>query len=102
MKIFASIAIVTALSLSQIGLAEGAATSNSSSQNSSQQLTTVNINTAGASQLASVLKGVGSKKAQAILDYRKKFGPFKSIDELTAVKGIGSKTLQKNRSKISI
>lgn len=63
---------------------------------------TVNINTANADQLSSSLKGVGLKKAQAIIAYRDQFGAFKSLDELTAVKGIGEKTLAKNRSKISL
>lgn len=64
--------------------------------------TKVNINKANAAQMASMLKGVGLKKAQAIIDYRTQYGEFSSIDELTAVKGIGEKTVQKNRSKIAI
>ena len=63
---------------------------------------TININTADAAQLASVLKGIGLKKGQAIVAYRNKFGDFKSIDELTAVKGVGEKTVAKNRAKISL
>ncbi len=62
----------------------------------------VNINSASADQLASNLKGVGLKKAQAIIDYRKEYGNFKSINELTAVKGIGEKTVAKNREKIGL
>lgn len=62
----------------------------------------VNINKASAQQLAITLKGVGLKKAQAIIDYREEFGDFKSINELTAVKGIGEKTLAKNREKIGL
>ncbi|WP_251359524.1 helix-hairpin-helix domain-containing protein [Kangiella sp. TOML190] len=65
-------------------------------------LSRVNINKASAEQLATSLKGVGLKKAQAIIDYRKQYGDFKSVDELSAVKGIGEKTVQKNRSKIAI
>lgn len=62
----------------------------------------ININKADAEQLAKMLKGVGLKKAQAIVDYRKQYGAFKSIDELTAVKGIGKKTVKKNSAVISI
>ncbi|MDX1471831.1 MAG: helix-hairpin-helix domain-containing protein [Flavobacteriaceae bacterium] len=68
----------------------------------SQQITSVNINSASAEELAKVLKGIGMKKAEAIIAYREKFGPFKSANELTAVKGIGEKTVEKNRSKIKL
>lgn len=54
----------------------------------------VNINTATADQLET-LPGIGEVKAQAIIQYRETYGPFQSVDELTLVKGIGEKTLQK-------
>lgn len=54
----------------------------------------VNINTATAAQLET-LPGIGEVKAQAIIAYRETYGPFRSVDELTLVKGIGEKTLQK-------
>lgn len=60
----------------------------------------VNINTADAATLSASLKGVGQSKAQAIIDYRESFGPFKSVDELKAVKGIGDSLLDKNRDTI--
>jgi len=62
----------------------------------------VNINTATAQAIAKNLKGVGLKKAQAIVVYRKKHGNFKTIESLSKVKGIGFKTVEKNRSNISI
>ncbi len=62
----------------------------------------VNINTANVEQLAENLKGIGPKKAQAIIDYREQNGPFFSADELINVKGIGPKTLEKNRENISV
>jgi len=54
----------------------------------------VNINTATAEQLQSV-KGIGEKTAAAIITYREAHGAFKSVDDLTRVKGIGDKKLDK-------
>ena len=62
----------------------------------------VDINTADAAQLDQVLVGVGASKAQAIVEYRKANGPFKSADELANVKGIGLKTVERNRDLISV
>ncbi len=62
----------------------------------------VNINTADAATLSRELKGVGIKRAQAIVEYRQKHGPFKSADELALVKGIGPAALAKNRDLIRI
>lgn len=67
-----------------------------------QVQTRVNINSASVEELAEVLNGVGLKKAQAILEYRTQYGDFKSANELTAVKGIGEKTVQKNRARIGL
>lgn len=60
----------------------------------------VNINTADAATIARELKGIGIKRAQSIVDYRTKNGPFKSADELRLVKGIGVKVIQNNRAEI--
>ena len=54
----------------------------------------VNINTATAEELAT-LPGIGPVKAEAIVNYRKTKGEFKSIDQLTEIKGIGDKMLEK-------
>ncbi len=62
----------------------------------------VNINTADAATLSRELQGIGIKRAQAIVDYRQKHGPFKSADELALVKGIGPAALAKNREFIRI
>ncbi|MDH5432768.1 MAG: helix-hairpin-helix domain-containing protein [Gammaproteobacteria bacterium] len=61
---------------------------------------TVNVNTAGAEELAEVLTGVGIKKATAIVEYRKTNGKFKTFAELTNVKGIGDRTLEKNKGRM--
>lgn len=60
----------------------------------------VNINNADAATLAQNLEGIGEQKANAIVAHRKKHGPFKSVDGLDQVKGIGEKTLEKNRARI--
>lgn len=60
----------------------------------------VNINTADAALLAEGLDGVGDARAQAIVEYREQHGPFKQVEELTAIKGIGASTLDANRSRI--
>ncbi|MCB1587039.1 MAG: helix-hairpin-helix domain-containing protein, partial [Xanthomonadales bacterium] len=62
----------------------------------------VNINTADAKSLAEELNGIGVKKAQAIVDYRTEHGDFKTIESLTEVKGIGLKTVEKNRDAIEL
>ena len=66
------------------------------------QAAPVNINTADAESLATNISGIGPKKAQAIVTYRKTNGPFKSVQELTNVKGIGQKTLEKNMDDLLI
>jgi competence protein ComEA len=60
----------------------------------------VNVNTADAETLSSELSGVGQSKAEAIVSYREQHGPYKNVEELTNVKGIGTATIDKNRSKI--
>lgn len=62
----------------------------------------VNINQADVSTLATELKGIGDKKAQAIVDYRKQNGAFVSVDDLENVKGISAKTIEKNRQNLSL
>ncbi len=62
----------------------------------------VNINTADAASLAKNLNGVGLKKAEAIVAYRKKNGSFKTAKDLSKVKGIGSKTVAKNKDYILV
>lgn len=61
--------------------------------------TRINVNTADALALTG-LKGVGEKKAQAIIAYRKAKGPFNSLEQLEAVPGIGPSIIAKNKALI--
>ncbi|MFW5443124.1 MAG: ComEA family DNA-binding protein [Methylococcaceae bacterium] len=60
----------------------------------------VNINTADAKTISESLKGIGPKKAEEIIQYRTTKGAFKTLSDLTHVKGIGDKTVQKNADDI--
>jgi competence protein ComEA len=62
----------------------------------------ININNASAEQIASAMTGIGENKAKAIVDYRTSHGKFKSVQDLENVDGIGSKTVEKNKAKISL
>ena len=63
---------------------------------------TVNINTADAATIDRVLVNVGPAKADAIVAYRKSNGAFRSAEQLALVKGIGLKTVEKNRDRIAL
>jgi competence protein ComEA len=62
----------------------------------------IDINSADAQVLADTMIGVGPAKADAIVAYRKENGPFKSVDDLALIKGIGEATLDKNRAKLTV
>lgn len=62
----------------------------------------VDINSADAAQIAQTLNGVGLAKAEAIVAWREAHGPFRSADQLAEVKGIGLKTVEKNRDRIAV
>jgi len=61
----------------------------------------ININTATAEDLTS-LKGIGKVKSQAIIEHREKHGPFKTVDDLKVVPGIGDKLLDQLRPQITV
>ena len=61
----------------------------------------VNVNSATAEELA-LLPGVGPAKAQAILEYRKEHGAFKRVEDLSEVKGIGDKALERMRPHVAL
>jgi len=60
----------------------------------------VDVNTADAKTLARELQGIGMAKAEAIVSYREKNGPFKSADDLAKVKGVGKKLVDQNKSNL--
>jgi competence protein ComEA len=62
----------------------------------------VDINTADAETISNELNGIGLAKARAIVEYREKYGPFKSPDDLSLVKGIGDRTVELNRANILV
>lgn len=62
----------------------------------------VDINSADAASLIKVLKGVGPDKASAIITYRQEHGPFKNVEQLTQVKGIGKRLVEMNRELITV
>ena len=60
----------------------------------------VNVNTADAKTLARELNGVGMARAEAIVAYRQKNGPFKSVEDLVKVKGLGRKIVEQNKANL--
>ena len=63
---------------------------------------TVNINTASIEVLAEELVGVGPEMAKRIVDFRERYGEFKSVEALGDVRGIGPSLLTKNEGKIVV
>ena len=60
----------------------------------------VNVNSDDAQTISDSLNGIGLKKAEAIVTYRKENGDFNSLEDLQMVKGIGTKTVEKNKNEI--
>ncbi len=86
---------VMSLSLSAEGLNE------SPEVISPLEIQVIDVNKADIETLA-LLKGVGEKKAQAIIAYRELHGDFNSVDDLLNVKGIGEQMLQHNKERIKL
>ncbi|HVF63854.1 MAG TPA: helix-hairpin-helix domain-containing protein [Casimicrobiaceae bacterium] len=64
-------------------------------------LAALNLNTATKDELVA-LPGIGPAKAQAIVDYRTQNGPFKSVDEIRKVKGIGEKLFLQIKPELAV
>lgn len=60
----------------------------------------VDVNSADAETLSAELNGVGLSRANAIVEYRKAHGPFRTLEDLEQVKGIGRRTIELNRDNI--
>lgn len=57
----------------------------------------INLNTADESALVHAVKGIGKKRAEAIIQYREEHGQFKSLDELAYVHGLGAAFVKRNK-----
>ncbi len=91
------------LSLFVVSLPSFAVDENNSSKTLSlaeQQVNKINLNTADALTLTQSFKGIGKKRAEAIVGYREKHGNFKSVAELADVRGIGKSFVNKNLSEL--
>lgn len=62
----------------------------------------VDINTADSEALVDQLVGIGPHKAMAIIQYRNEHGPFRSVDDLAQVTGIGERTVEQNRERLTV
>ncbi len=69
-------------------------------QHPDNELLQVNINQADAETIALILDGIGRARAEAIVRYRHEHGPFRSLEDLTMVSGIGEVTVRNNRDRI--
>lgn len=85
MKLLKLVVFVLALSLSSICFAQS-----------------VNINEADVKTLAATVDGIGMSRAKAIVAYRDQFGPFDSVQDLVKVKGVGKKTVEKNKDRLTV
>jgi comEA protein len=82
-------------------LALGSAATVPAAAQSGKQVTKININTASAAELES-LPRIGEKIAERILEFRKKNGPFKRIEDLMKVNGIGEKVYLQLKDRITV
>ena len=69
---------------------------------SDEEGTRVSINNATAEELARAMNGVGLKKAQAIVSYREEYGPFKTVEDLKQVPGMGNSLVERNLAILTL
>ncbi|WP_108947044.1 ComEA family DNA-binding protein [Shewanella halifaxensis] len=98
-KLILSVLVLSSLLVFSVEAAPKVA--NDIAKQESSQIQLVKINSGTVNELAA-LNGVGETKAQAIVEYRKANGNFKSIEQLNEVKGIGDKLIEKNRAYLSL
>jgi competence protein ComEA len=83
------------------GIPQGHASEQKSAKGATKSAVIVNVNTANATELET-LPGIGAATAARIVEYRQKNGPFKKLEELMNVQGIGEKSFLKLRPQITI
>ena len=91
----------TKVEVKQTGGGQVAGASTSKNESAAEQSGLVNINSASLDEL-DTLSGIGPAYAQRIIDYREANGGFKSIEEIQNVKGIGPKTFEKMKDRITV
>jgi len=92
---------MSALALLLAGLPAGALAQPKAAAAKAASTAVVNINTASAAEL-DALPGIGAKTAARIVEYRQKNGPFKKIEELMNVRGVGEKNFLRLKAQISV
>ena len=100
LAVFSSL-LIGSVAISSPAFAADAAAKTVKTEKTAVQQQAININKADLLSLTQ-LKGVGEKKAQAIIAYRDEHGPFQSVEELAEVKGIGEAIVNANREMISL
>lgn len=93
--------ILTFSTLGNVALAAEKTPAVETAQASADSQQPININTATEEELTKI-KGVGTKKSQAIIAYRKEIGKFKSVEQLLEVDGIGQSILDKNKAFLAV
>jgi len=96
---FRFLAGVLAFALAALALTPGVARGAASPAPATSEK--VNINTAGVDELVA-LPGIGKSYAERIVEYRQKNGPFKKIEDILNVRGIGEKTFDRIKDRLSI
>lgn len=97
MKLLSSILLATSIAL----LPATSAIAVKPTETTQVKMQKLSINKASIDQLTQ-LPGIGESKAKAIVEHRKKQGPFKSVEQLKEVKGIGDKLFAKLEGKITL
>ena len=92
-------ALLITLSLACAGMSHKAAVP---AKASDEEGTRVSINNASAEELARAMNGVGLKKAQAIVSYREEYGPFKTVEDLKQVPGMGNSLVERNLAVLTL
>jgi competence protein ComEA len=95
--------VALALLVTALPHAAAAAQSRSSARSAAKPAVTgtININTASPAELEA-LPGIGAKTAARIVEYRQKNGPFKKVEELMNVRGVGEKNFLKLKPQITV